>query len=161
MGGLAAAFVIAVALHDLEEAVWLPAWSANAGAWHRPVGAFEFRFAVAFLAFAAAAAAVLALLQGLGSVGAYLLAGYALAMLANVFVPHVAATILMRRYMPGTATGLALVLPLSAALLSMAFAEGWVSWPVFAFAGPAVAAGLALSIPLLFAVGRRLSRIAG
>ena len=161
MGGLAAAFVIAVALHDLEEALWLPAWSANAGAWHRPFGTFEFRFAVTVLAAAAAVFAVLALLQGAGSVGAYLLAGYALAMLANAFVPHVLATVLSRRYMPGTTTALVLVLPSSAALLSTAFAEGWVSWPVFAFAGPAIAAALALSIPLLFAVGNRLSRIAG
>ncbi len=161
MEWLAAAFVIAVALHDLEEALWLPAWSRRAGLWHRPVGVLEFRFAVTVLAIAAPAVAVLAVRQGPGSVGAYLLAGYALAMLANVFVPHVAATILMRRYMPGTATALVLVLPASLALLSTAFAGGWVSWPAFALAGPAVAAALALSIPLLFSVGRRLAGTVG
>lgn len=161
MGWLAAAFVIAVALHDLEEALWLPAWSRRAGPWNRPVGAFEFRFAVIVLAVAAAVSAVLAIRQGPGSVGAHLLAGYALAMLVNVFVPHVAASVLLRRYMPGTATALALVLPSSAALLSVAFAGGWVSWPAFALTGPAIAAGLALSLPLLFALGRRLAGLAG
>ena len=159
MGGLAAAFVVAVALHNLEEAIWMPAWSRRAGPSHRPVGAFAFRFAVVVLTFFAAAVAVLAVAQGPESVGAYLLAGYALAILANVFAPHLAATVLLRRYMPGTATALALNLPACAALLAAAFAEGWVSWPVFAYAGPAVAAALALSLPLLFAIGRRLAAI--
>lgn len=159
MGGLAAAFVVAVALHNLEEALWLPAWSRHAGRWHRPVGDFEFRFAVVVLTIVAAAVAVLAVRQGPGSVGAYLLTGYALAMLANVVAPHVAATVLLRRYMPGTATALALNLPATAALLATAFSEGWISGPVFAFAGPGVALALALSIPPLFGIGRRLAAI--
>jgi hypothetical protein len=34
----------AIALHNLEEALWLPAWSeSRAGRWHRAVGVFEFR----------------------------------------------------------------------------------------------------------------------
>ncbi len=46
---LAWAFVIAVAIHNLEEAMYLPAWSRPAGHWHAPVAETEFRFAVAVL----------------------------------------------------------------------------------------------------------------
>jgi uncharacterized protein with HXXEE motif len=53
-------FVLAVGLHNLEEALWLPAWSERAGRWCNPVGAREFRFAVVILTAAAAVAALAA-----------------------------------------------------------------------------------------------------
>jgi hypothetical protein len=43
-------FPVAITLHNLEEAVWLPAWSNRAGKWHRPVSPSAFRFAAAVLA---------------------------------------------------------------------------------------------------------------
>jgi len=79
---------VAVAAHNLEEAIWLPKWSQSAGKWHPKVSAVEFRFAVAVLTILAAIAAILANLQGKGSIGAYLVSGYALAMLLNVIFPH-------------------------------------------------------------------------
>jgi hypothetical protein len=42
-------FLLAVTLHNLEEAVWLPDWSQQAGRWHRPVEKIPFRFAVLVL----------------------------------------------------------------------------------------------------------------
>jgi hypothetical protein len=42
-------FPVAITVHNLDEAVWLPAWSRTAGRWHVGVGAFEFRLAVAVL----------------------------------------------------------------------------------------------------------------
>lgn len=155
---LAAAFVAVIALHNLEEAIWLPAWSRQAGGWHAPVGAREFRFAVAILSLAAAVAAALALWQGPESFGAYVLTGYALAMLANVAAPHLAATIATQRYMPGTATAVLLNLPVTALLLRTAFVEGWVSTPTFLWAGPAVVVAIVAAIPLLFWLGRMLAR---
>src|SRR5262245_23718629 len=100
------AFVLAVAIHNLEEALWLPAWSRRAGRWHYPVGAPEFRFAVLVLTAAVVAAALLANNGGKGSIGAYLLSGYALAMLLNVVFPHVLASLIRREYAPGTLTAL-------------------------------------------------------
>lgn len=153
---LGAAFVIAIGLHNLEEAIWLPAWSLRAGRWHAPVGAREFRFAVAVLTALAALAFALALMQGPESFGAYFLSGYALAMLLNVVAPHLGATLAMRRYMPGTATALLLNLPVTALLLRAAFGEGQVSTPVFFWAAPLVVVAILASIPPLFMIGRRI-----
>ncbi len=155
---LAWLFVAAVALHNLEEAIWLPAWFRGAGRWHHAVAAYEFRFALLVLTGVACIAALLATIQGRESVGAYLLCGYALAMLLNVAVPHVLATVVMRRYMPGTATAVALNLPVTILLLRCAFDESYISPAVFKFAGPAVVLGIVMLIPLLFLIGRKVTR---
>lgn len=154
-------FVLAIAVHNLEEALWLPAWSQRKGLqhtarWHRPVGATEFRFAVIVLTAAGAGVALAASLGGKGSVGAYLLSGYALAMLLNVVFPHLLACLVLREYAPGTLTALLLNLPVCALLLELALREGYVDARVFLWAGPLVVLGIAGSIPLLFAIGRRL-----
>lgn len=153
---LAWLFAAVVAIHNLEEAVFLPAWSERAGRWHRPVGAKEFRFAVFVLTVLAGVAALIATVQGRESFGAYVLTGYALAMLLNVTFPHLLVTLAMGRYMPGTATALVLNLPVTAALLHQAFREGYVSSARFTLAGPAVVLAIVLLIPTLFYAGRKL-----
>ena len=57
---------------------------------------------------------------------AYALAGYALAMLLNVFVPHVLATLALRQYAPGTATALLFNLPVCGALLYVGIKDGYI-----------------------------------
>jgi hypothetical protein len=149
------AFALATAVHNLEEAIWLPGWSQSAGRWHVPVGAREFRFAVTVLTALAAFAALLATVQGKQSLGAYIVSGYALAMLFNVAIPHVLATLALRQYMPGTTTALLLNLPATSLLLSAAFAEGFIDCDRFLIAGPAVVVGIVALIPALFWIGRR------
>ena len=152
---LAWLFVAAVAVHNLEEAIWLPAWSRRAGKWHQAVAPSEFRFAVVVLTALAAGAAGLATTQGKQSVGAYLLSGYALAMLLNVIFPHLLASFVMRRYMPGTLTAFALNLPVTAALLHAAVGESYVEMRRFLFVGPVVVIAIVAMIPLLFWLGRK------
>jgi hypothetical protein len=148
---LAWLFALAVTLHNAEEAILLPVWSRKAGRWHVSVAAADFRFAVLVLT---AAAFVCAWLSDHGStVGDYLLCGYALAMLLNVFVPHLAATIVLWRYAPGTGTALGLILPTASLLLWRGLAEGRIELARFAWAGPLTVAVILLSIPLLFALG--------
>jgi len=149
-------FPVAIALHNLEEAIWLPAWSKIAGKWHRPVSSSAFRFAVAVLTALAVVVTAWAVLAGPQSVGAYLLAGYALAMLLNVVMPHVLATMVLRRYMPGLSTALALNLPVTILLLRSSFAQGYVSFPTFVYYGVAVCAALVISIPVLFRIGEKV-----
>jgi hypothetical protein len=156
-GLLAWLFVAAVAIHNLEEAIWLPAWSQIAGRWHQPVDNAEFRFAVLILTALAAAAAGLASVQGKGSFGAYIVAGYGLAMLLNVLIPHVLATLWLSRYMPGTGTALLLNLPITLLLLRQAFLEGYVEPWAFLIFGPAVVVGIVALIPLLFWMGRKFA----
>ena len=97
-------FTLGVLAHNAEEAWRLPAWSARAGRWHAPVAAPVFRFAALVLSGLFVAITLVASNSVAGGVAAYLMAGYALAMVLNVFMPHVLVTVVTRRYMPGTAT---------------------------------------------------------
>lgn len=154
-------FVVATAVHNAEEALWLPAWSRTAGRWHGAVGATEFRFAVAVLTVLAAFSAWLAAMQGKESLGTYLVSGYALAMTLNAIFPHFLATFALRRYMPGTATGMFLNLPIGVALLTQAMSEGYIDAAAFLRFGPLVVIGLLASIPLLFGIGRGMAELNG
>jgi hypothetical protein len=151
-------FPIAITLHNLEEAVWLPSWSESAGRWHHPVGRFEFRFAVIVLTVVAFVVAYLCYVGGKQSIGAYLLTGYALAMFLNVFVPHLLATIFLKRYAPGTATAVLLNLPVTGCIIYLAITLEYVQVWDFLVYGPIVVLGLVACIPLLFAIGRRVIR---
>jgi len=147
-------FVVVVAIHNFEEALFLPKWSQAAGHWHLPVREHEFRFAVTVLTLLAALLAFLAV-RGY-KIGIYLLCGYALAMALNVLLPHVAATVAMRRYAPGTATALLLNLPVCVSLLIVADQERLVSWRTFAWVGPLTIVGILGLIPILFRMGRAI-----
>lgn len=149
-------FALAVTLHNIEEAILLPAWSQTAGRWQHPVGAREFRFAVIVLSAAAYGAAYFAMVGGRESVGAYIVVGAALAMLLNVAFPHLLATLVLRRYAPGTGTALLLNLLVTVLLLREAIVEGYIRLHVFAWAGPLVVIVILASIPVLFAIGKRL-----
>jgi len=150
-------FAIGVLVHNAEEALLLPAWSLSAGRWHAPVVSGVFRFAVAVLTVLVFVAAWLAAVGGSGSLGAYFITGYALAMLLNVFIPHLTATIVLRRYAPGTTTALLFNLPLGGCLVYRALTEGYVNSTVFAVSGPLIVLGILASIPLLFAIGGKLT----
>jgi hypothetical protein len=149
-------FTLGVLAHNAEEAWQLPAWSAQAGKWYAPVSAPVFRFAVGVLSGCFVLIAATASFSPAGSIGAYLMAGYVLAMLLNVFMPHVLASVVMRRYMPGTATALLLNLPLGLFYLRRAWSERYIEPHVFGWAGPLVVFGLLAAIPMLFALGRRV-----
>jgi hypothetical protein len=47
-------------------------------------------------------------MSGKQTVWTYLTFGYMVGVLANVLIPHVAVSVVTRRYMPGVATGVAL-----------------------------------------------------
>jgi hypothetical protein len=102
-------FPIALALHNLEEAIWFPAWSQHAGFWERPIGATEFRIAVllTILAFPITFWSVRTRQEALTT---YMLAGFLFAMLLNVIF-HVAATVGLREYAPGVVTAVLINLP--------------------------------------------------
>jgi len=146
-------FALGVVVHNLEEALFLPAWSARAGRWHVHVTPGAFRFAVAVLSVAVVVAAWLASAGGARSCGAYFVTGYALAMVLNVIVPHVGECIALRSYAPGAATALLLNLPLGGWLVYRSLAEGYVDASVFVVSGPVTVACIVASIPLLFAAG--------
>lgn len=154
---LTAVFVAAVLLHNAEEALWLPQWSTTASRWYPPVGPWEFRFAVAAHSLIVVAVAMLAVHSGPRSASAYIFFGVAFAMTANALIPHLALTFALRRYMPGTVTGLLLNLPLGVSLLREGLSQHWIVARTMLCVAPAVAVALAVTIPVLFAVGRSVA----
>jgi hypothetical protein len=151
-------FPIAVTLHNCEEAIWMPGWVARHAArfpWHPP-GAAEIRFALVVLTVAAFLVTWLSARRGPESLWVYLMFGYIVAVLMNVFVPHVPATLAFRSYTPGIVTAVVINLPVMSFLVVGAVREGWVSGikaVAFAVGVPAVIGAM---IPVLFIVGRRI-----
>jgi len=150
------AFTLGALAHNAEEAALLPAWSQRAGPIYRPVSPVVFRCAAVWLSLGFIVVTTVASFSAPGSPGAYLMAGYVLAMALNAVMPHLAVTVITRRYMPGTATAMLLNLPLGALYLHGAVTSQAISLPTFYWAGPLVALGIVALLPGLFALGRRL-----
>ena len=143
-------FPIAVTVHNSEEAIFMPVWVLR----HRnqvplhPSGA-AIRVGLLFLTLAAFSVTALSARGGKQSVWSYLLFGYAAAMLINVFVPHVPATVILRGYTPGVVTAVLVSLPVMSILLFQAVRDRWVSGikaAVFAMLVPLGISGLILML---------------
>ena len=148
-------FALGVAAHNAEEAWLLPSWPGRPRFRWAAVEAGPFRFAAALLSLVALLAAWLAGVGGAHSLGAYFIAGYAAAMVLNVFLPHLAATVALRTYAPGTATALLFNLPLGGWLAYRLLAERWIEPSVFAVSGPLTVLGIAALGASLLWLGQR------
>lgn len=93
-------FPLAFAIHNVEEALWLPAWSKSAGRFHKPVGTFEFVFAAVVLTDLSAVVTILSGSSGKQGQATYLFFAFNFMMLLNVFFPHLAATAVLKKYLP-------------------------------------------------------------
>jgi len=131
-------FPVAVLLHNVEEAIWMPGWELRHAVQLpvRPPGALEMRVALVVLTVAAFVVTYLSVRRGPASLWAYLTFGYIIAMLANVFVPHVPAAIFFRGYAPGVVTAVLVNFPVMTLLAVRAVRDGWASgWRAVAFGG--------------------------
>jgi len=150
-------FPIVVTLHNAEEAIWFPDWSKRVGRWHGSVTRGTFRFAATVLSLLAFGITCLSVRSGKQTVWTNLAFGYIAAMLVNVLIPHIAATIALRSYVPGVVTAVLLNLPVLTLLVVFALREGYVSgWKAAEF-GVGVAGALVASIPTLFKLGKLLN----
>ena len=147
-------FALALTIHNLEEAVWLPKWSQQAGRWHPKVSKFQFRFALIVLTLLAYGIALGSYWGEKGSPGDYLLTGYAFVMLINAFFPHLVATIVLRRYAPGLITALGLNVPVMSLLLLRALEKQYVSLNASIISAVAFTLAIVAIIPFLFRIGR-------
>jgi len=122
-------FPIAVALHNCEEAIWLPGWAVSHASQLpvHPPPAGEFRLALLVLTVGAVAVTGLSAMKGPQSLWTYLTFGYIVAMWVNVMVPHVPATVIFHSYTPGVVTAVLINLPVMSYLAVRAMAEDWVS----------------------------------
>lgn len=153
------AFPIVFTIHNIEEALWLPRFSQSAGKFHKPVGTFEFVFALAVLTILAWVITLLFYLMGKESIPCYLFFAFNFGMLVNVFFPHLAATIVLRRYCPGLLTGILLLTPTTVYLLVYGYENEYFSFPKFWIITIPFAGIIVGSLPLLFRSGRSLKKM--
>jgi hypothetical protein len=150
-------FPIVVTLHNAEEAIWFPEWTQHVRRWPVPVKPGVFRFAVAVLTILVFAVTWLSARSGKQTVWTYLVFGSMVATLVNALIPHIALTLVVRRYMPGVATAVVLNLPVLTLLIVLAIREGYVSGSKAVIYSMVVAGVLVVAIPALFKLGRVLN----
>jgi hypothetical protein len=153
-GNLEWLFPIVLTFHNAEEAIWLPDWSRRAGRWRFPVSPSVFRFGVAVLTVLAFAVTWLSARSGKQTVWTYLAFGYMVAVLANVLIPHVVASVALRSYVPGVVTAVTLNLPVLSLLVALAVREGYVSGWKAAEYSAGVGAFLLLFVGAVHKLGR-------
>ncbi len=149
-------FPLAITLHNIEEALWLPQWSKQAGRFHRPVETTEFRFAVLIITAMAYIATFLMLVFPDVIIVNRFFYGFLGAMTVNVLFPHLAASIFLRKYAPGLLTGLLLNVPIGAMLIYQAVSKNILTFPDVIGATIIVGLVLIALILVLFRLGQIL-----
>lgn len=114
-------FLLIITLHNLEEALWLPKWSKNAGVFHQPMTAQTFYFAVLMITITIYFFTGLFLFFPENTILMYIFFGIVTAMAGNVIFPHLIATIVLRRYAPGLISGILLMLPFNILIIIYGF----------------------------------------
>lgn len=118
-------FLLGFTLHNIEEAIWLPGWSKIASRFHKPVESSQFIFADIVITMVGYLVTILDILYYRDILLIhYMYLGFIGMMGLNVFMPHLAGTIFLKKYSPGLLTGLFLTLPLSIIIISGQIKEG-------------------------------------
>jgi hypothetical protein len=140
-------------LHNAEEAFTMPNWVVVHSR-QLPVhpGAARIWSGLLLLTLAAFAVTDRSAHKGKGSFWAYLLFGYAVAMLANVLLPHIPATLVFGEYTPGVVTAVLINLPIMSILLFQAVREQWVSGAKAIAYAVLVPLAIGVAISVLFAL---------
>jgi len=149
-------FPFGITLHNLEEAVWLPKWSQHASRFHRPVEPDEFYFAVLCVTILAYLSTFLAMAFPTVWVWKQIFFGFLGAMILNAFMPHLFATIILRRYCPGLITGLLLLLPINVTIIQQAIAQGNIQWSELVISTLLLGIILLAALPVMFKLGNSL-----
>jgi hypothetical protein len=106
-------FLMSFTLHNIEEGIWLPKWSKYAGKYHPQVANNEFHFAVMVITLLGFLLTFLFFVSGNSNeIIKYLYLGFLLMMCFNAVFPHLMATMFLKKYAPGTLTGILLNLPI-------------------------------------------------
>ena len=152
-------FPISFALHNIEEALWFPVFSKSAGKFHKPVDTFEFVFAVIILTLFSIVITLLFVINGKRSLSCYLYFAFNFGMLINVFFPHLAATVVLKKYCPGLLTGILFLIPTTAYILLFGYSNEYFIFPKFWFIAISFAGFVIGVIPILFKFGKYVKKI--
>lgn len=148
-------FLIGFSVHNIEEALWLPAWSKRAKAYHKEVRPGEFRFGVAVVTTIGALLTFLRLIAPASGAVLYAYSGFVGMMVLNAAFPHLVATVALRRYAPGLATALALNVPIGLYLLLVEY-RGLLNPAAAALAVALVSVAVVSLLKPLFRIGSAL-----
>lgn len=151
-------FLFAITLHNLEEAVWLPAWSSHASKFHKPVGKDEFYFAVIVITSLAYLSTFYYLFSPNSSLAKYILIGFMGSTIINAIFPHLLASIVLKRYAPGLLTGMLLNIPINSLIIYQFFKNNALTFRELFLSTLIVAGALLSLIPLLFKIGKFISK---
>lgn len=149
-------FCLAITLHNIEEALWLPRWPKRALRFQKPVTSQEFHFAVIVITALAYLSAFSYLYAPEFDGAKWLFTGFLGSMIVNAFFPHLLITVLMKRYAPGLLTGLLLNVPINSLLIHRMLGKNLISWSELLFSTVVVGIALLALIPLLFKIGGKV-----
>ncbi len=139
-------------IHNIEEAVFLPAWSAGAGLWNWHLTVFQFRFAVAAVTLLVYVIIYYYTRNG-NKFSTHLYCGTLVVILVNVFVPHLAVSVLTASCSPGVLSGIILNVPATLYLLRRGLRENLFTYSVLARGTAVIALVMLLLIALSFTAG--------
>ncbi|MDF2613964.1 MAG: hypothetical protein K0S71_1750 [Clostridia bacterium] len=149
-------FPLAITLHNLEEALWLPQWSRFAKQYHKPIDKNEFYFALICVTLLAYLSSIFFLFFNEVVILKYIYFGFVGMMILNAIFPHLIATIVLKRYAPGVITGIFMNVPCFSFLITFAIKENVIS-PFEVIISTAIVGGIILALlPIFFELGRRL-----
>jgi len=149
-------FALAITVHNIEEGLFLPAFTASVPRLAEHSTPFSFRFALIVLT---GAIYVVVAFAAAGVASAItILSGLALVMAINAVAPHLVLTFAFRRYAPGTGTGLVVMVPVSVFLIVRSFADGILTGRSLVISAISVAVVVAVALPALFYIGRLIER---
>lgn len=147
-------FLLAISIHNVEEALWLPAWSKYAKRYTKQIEAQGFRFAVLMVTIFALLATSAIILFPQTKITSYIYFGFLGAMMINVIFPHTIATIALRRYAPGLLSGALLILPINGVILYQAIDRNIVNLVSVVVSTLIVGVILLISLPVMFRIGK-------
>ncbi|MBN2160339.1 MAG: HXXEE domain-containing protein [Spirochaetes bacterium] len=149
---------ISETLHNVEEAVWLPGASYAVGKFSYSVGIFEFRFAIVLLTLVIYGV-IYYFTKSDSRMAGYIMGGVLVAILVNVFVPHIAGVIATGGYSPGVITGIFLNIPVALYLLRRGVKENYYTIKILVMAGLVFQIIGVLLIQLTLFIGRLVQGI--
>ncbi|WP_155590944.1 HXXEE domain-containing protein [Lysinibacillus cavernae] len=149
-------FCLAVTLHNLEEALWLPQWSQIDSSFQKPVTPNEFHFAVLIITALAYLVSFLTLSFPKSKLIKWAFTGFLGSMIFNAFFPHLIVTIVMKTYSPGLITALLLNVPINTVILHSLHKKNFIKLKEIIISTVIVGILLLAMIPLLFTLGGSL-----
>ncbi|MER2106864.1 MAG: HXXEE domain-containing protein [Solibacillus sp.] len=147
-------FCLAITLHNLEEALWLPQWSQIGYPFVQPVTAAQFHFAVLVVTALAYVVSFLFCVFPKALSFQSIFIGFLGAMIINAFFPHLLLTIYTGNYAPGLITGLLVIVPINTIVF---YKLRPLSFKNICLSTVIVGASLLLLLPVLFQIGRMFS----